>query len=335
MTRFARIHTPAQQEAFKAWKRQKGTRENLLDLQLPLPVDTRRPVTWAYGLGVDSTDAINEEIRRGERPDLILFADVRSEKPETYAYLPVQQAHLAKHKFPPVIVVAYQPTDFKHWPPYYSLEENLLTNSTLPSLAFGFKSCSQKWKIGPQDKYCQAWQPAMDWWSLGGKVLKKIGYDAGPQDIRRRNHLGTDGDPLYEFSYPLQEWGWAREQCKEEIRRGGQPVPPKSACYFCPASQPEEIDLLAPFLLRRIVAIETRAQPRLEGVEGLWRTSTKKRPGRMTDYIRAKGLLPADEVDRLMAVTPTEALTKQDITSWQQWLADLTNEGEVQMLKVL
>lgn len=41
-----------------------------------------------YGMGVDSTAMIVGMHARGERPDLILFADTGGEKPETYAYLP-------------------------------------------------------------------------------------------------------------------------------------------------------------------------------------------------------------------------------------------------------
>src|SRR5205823_7045341 len=41
------------------------------------------PLVVAYGLGVDSTALLVEFARRGIRPDLILFADTRGEKPET------------------------------------------------------------------------------------------------------------------------------------------------------------------------------------------------------------------------------------------------------------
>src|SRR6516162_8167581 len=90
----------------------------------------------------------------------------------------------------------------------------------------------------------------------GGRVLKAIGFDAGPADMRRRNHAGNQEDPKYEFWYPLIEWGWDRERCKEEIRAAGLPVPPKSSCFFCPAMKPQEIEELPRHLLRRIVIME-------------------------------------------------------------------------------
>ena len=87
-------------------------------------------------------------------------------------------------------------------------------------------------------------------------------------------------------------------------------MPVKSACTFCTASKPAEIDALEKPLLRRIVAMEARAAPRLGTVEGLWRKAVKghrgaiPHPGSMTEYIRERGLLPADEVDAIAAAMP-------------------------------
>src|SRR5690606_23360538 len=127
------------------------------------------------------------------------------------------------------------------WPPYHTLGENCLTNGTLPSLAFGFKSCSLKWKVAPQNAYVDRWAPAREAWRAAMKVQKVIGYDASPKDRRRYAHAQGLEDPKYEYLYPLIEWGWDRDRCTEEIRREGLPVPPKSACTFCPAMKPYEL----------------------------------------------------------------------------------------------
>src|SRR3546814_19366500 len=74
------------------------------------------------------------------------------------------------------------------WPPYFSLLENCLTNATLPSISFGRHSCSQKWKIQPQDQRVKEWEPAQRIWAQGGKVVKLIGYDSSPADSRRYAH---------------------------------------------------------------------------------------------------------------------------------------------------
>lgn len=284
------------------------------------------PLIVAYGMGVDSTALLVGYAERGIRPDQILFADTGSEKPDTYAYgRDIMPAWLESVGFPPLVTVRYQPQNFKNWPPYQSLEENCLTNSTLPSLAFGFKSCSQKWKIAPQDRWTKQWQPAIDSWRNGMKVRKVIGYDAGPADMRRRNHAGTLDDALFSYQYPLIEWGWDRQKCQQAIAAAGLPVPPKSACYFCPATKPHELHAMPKDLLRRIIMIEARATPRLGKVEGLWRSSTKTRPGRMTDYIAAQRLLDPEEVAALAAATPTQPIHAGDIDNWQSFITSTCN----------
>src|SRR5262245_57102805 len=115
----------------------------------PFPGD---PLVVAYGLGVDSTAMLVEFAKRGIRPALILFADTGGEKPETYAYLDVIRPYLAAAGFPDVTVVRYQPKRAA----YDTLEGQCLHTGTLPSLAYGGKSCSLKYKRYPQDRYILA-----------------------------------------------------------------------------------------------------------------------------------------------------------------------------------
>ncbi len=68
----------------------------------------------------------------------------------------------------PLTVVRYQPQNAR----YDSLDGNCLANDTLPSLAFGYKGCSLKWKRTPQDKWCQHWTPATTAWAHGLKVRR-------------------------------------------------------------------------------------------------------------------------------------------------------------------
>lgn len=278
----------------------------------------KRPIVFADGLGVDSTGELILLRNLGIIPDLILFADTGAEKQETYDYEQNRQAWLKKNGFPPLIVVRYVPKDFKNWPPYYTLEDNCLTNGTLPGISFGPASCSIKWKQQPQNSYCKSWQPAKDCWDSGEKVIKLIGFDAGPID-RRRTFPETDsGRGMYEYRYPLVEAGWDRQRCIEEIKKEGEEVPPKSSCFFCLAMKTHEVDKLPANYLRRIVRMEARAKPRLHTCEGLWRSTVKgcrgatPRPGSMTDYIRSKGLLPQDEVDEIWENTPKDIVEFQE-----------------------
>ena len=272
------------------------------------------PVVLAYGIGVDSTALLVELVARGQKPDLVLSADTGVEKPATYAYLdvirPWMDAHGIRHE-----LVSYTPKRFKHWPPYYGLLEMCLTNATLPSKSLGGSSCSLKYKKAPQDAFLANWQPAIDAWARGQRVTRLIGYDAGPRDTLRANHALSIEDPLYDCQSPLREWGWDRDDCVGRIIAEGLPVPPKSACWLCVANKPEEIRDLPRWCLRLIVLVEARAAPRLHTVEGLWRRSTKARPGRMTDFIRTERLLPEREIDRIWRDAPLDLIRFQDVAA--------------------
>lgn len=275
------------------------------------------PVVVAYGGGVDSTAMLIELVERGERIDIVLFADTGSEKPETYLFVWLFSQWLADRGVR-LVVVRYEPQRFKHWPPYRSLDENCFTNGTLPSISFGRHSCSLKWKVEPQDRWLETWEPAVACWAAGGKVVKLIGYDAGPADTKRFAHAVGQEDARFDYRYPLREWGWDREACKARIAAAGLPIPAKSACFMCGASKPWEIDALPVAQLRRIVLMEARAKPRLRNVEGLWRKAVQgkngatPRPGAMTDYIRERGLLPLEELEEIVAMAPAALVRFQD-----------------------
>ncbi|MFL0418537.1 hypothetical protein ACH0CP_13190 [Sphingomonas sp. 179-I 2A4 NHS] len=272
------------------------------------------PVVLAYGIGVDSTALLVELEARGEAPDLVLSADPGAEKPETYAYQEMIAAWMAARGIP-YEVVRYVPQRFKHWPPYYSILTNVLTNGTLPSISLGRHSCSLKWKVAPQDAFLREWGPAQAAWTRGQKVVRLIGYDASPADSRRYAHASTIDDPLFECRYPLREWGWTRDRCVARIVAAGLPVPPKSSCFFCGAIRPDEVRALPSWCLRLIVLIEARAEPRLRTVEGLWRRSTKTKPGKITDFIRAERLLPEAEITAIRRDAPTDLIRFQDAAS--------------------
>ena len=244
------------------------------------PPNKAPPVILNLGLGVDSVAMLVGLWHRKERPDLVIFANTGGEKPETIAYLDVINPWLTEVSFPQVTVVT-RPVGRAG---YATLEDNCLTNETLPSLAFGMKGCSLKWKAEAMDHFLlgaskgpnqsSGWFPAKEALAFGMKPTKLIGYDAGPKDSRRA--VDRVEDPHFFYRYPLREWGWDRERCKAEIAAAGLPVPMKSACFFCPASQPHELQWLAethPDLFRRAIAMEDMARDGKHGltqINGLW-----------------------------------------------------------------
>lgn len=260
------------------------------------------PVVVAAGLGVDSTAALVEMERRAIRPDRILFADTGGEKPETMAYLGVLNERLAAVGFPEIVTVRYkvQRPLYGH---YETLEEECLLHGKLPAISYGGHQCSDKWKIGPQRRDLENWEPARRAWAQGVPVTWVIGFDAGPKDARRCERL-PDDDPRYRYWTPLIEWGWDRERCKLEIgrcdrlsaiaaRHGVDPVPVKSACFFCgssKASEVVELKRLHPDLADRAMRMERQAAPNLTTTTGLFRRATKDRPGSWTELLTGKPL---------------------------------------------
>lgn len=292
------------------------------------------PVVLAYGIGVDSTALLVELESRGTPPDLVITGDPGIEKPETYVYQEMMAAWMAARGIR-YETVRYTPRRFKHWPPYYDLLANVLTNATLPSISLGRHSCSLKWKVAPQDAFLKQWEPAKAAWARGQKVIRLIGYDASPADTRRYNHASAIANDLFECRYPLREWGWNRAACIARIEAAGLPVPPKSSCFICGAMKPDEVRALPSWCLRLIVLVEARAAPRLRTVEGLWRRSTATRPGRMTDFIRAEELLPAADIDAIIRDAPADLIRFQDVAghvplperpTMAEWL-DMFNAG--------
>lgn len=269
----------------------------------------RAPVVAAWGAGVNSTAMIIELVHRGEAPDLVLLAAM-PEQPHTRRLIPLFRSWMDDHQVPNAIV-EYQATRFKHWPPYGSLLEACLTNGTLPSIAFGLHSCSARHKISPQDKWVKAWPPARHAWASKRKVIRLIGYDCSARDSQRYAHRADHVSDLYDYRYPLREWGWARSDCERCIEQAGLPPFGKSSCYFCTGMRPSEVRALPREELRLIVLLEARAAPRLRNIEGLWRRSTRARPGSMTTFIRDEGLLDPAEIDMIIAHAPADLVEFQ------------------------
>lgn len=229
---------------------------------------TSQPLMLSYGMGLDSTALLVWLLHQRIRPDAILFADTGSEWPETYDYLDIIQAWCRRVGFPSVITVRYGS------PFYGTLEENCLANKTLPSLAYGRKGCSLKWKVQAMNAWTERWPCAQRAWTTGMKVLKLIGYDASPAD-QRRSQISEDS--RYSYVYPLRESGIDRAAGARLIADAGLPIPRKSACFFCPATKVAEIVELAqrhPHLAARALRLEALASHGTGSTRGLARSTS-------------------------------------------------------------
>lgn len=255
------------------------TAQQILDLRRAL---LGRKVVLCYGGGVDSTALAVALREAGIRPDLITFADTGAEKRVTYDFVRAIDEVFAAWGWESVTWCKKQT---KPDTGYTDLTGNCVENETLPSLAFGMKSCSIKWKHGPQDQFLKGvkagpnkrdahplWIEAQ---ARGERIVKLIGYDNGKADLRRSKKAPT-ADEDFDFSYPLQILGWDRALCVKAIVAvlGPKFVPVKSACFFCPASKPWELFWLAanePDLFEKALHLErvalTGKHSRFDAVE--------------------------------------------------------------------
>jgi hypothetical protein len=223
-----------------------------------------------YGGGTNSTALLIGLHRSGIPVDLILFADTGGEQPYTYAYLPVMNRWLTEHGMPEITTVEYTDKNGDR----LTLEDECLRSGTLPAIAYGYKKCSLKHKVAPQEKYCNHHSPCLEAWAQGERVTKFIGFDAGEEQRRTHAIVYDIQDKKYTKEYPLIDWGWYREECIVAIEQEGLPLPGKSSCFFCPSMKRREIRTLYHQhrdLFDRAMAIEDGAQPNLISVKGLGR----------------------------------------------------------------
>lgn len=277
-----------------AWA--EGSRHPVLEL----PTDA--PLILNYGVGVDSTAMLVAMANARIRPDLIIFADVGNERPETYEFLDTTIGPwLHAQGFPQVTRVAYEPDTA----PYTTLEGNCLANETLPSISISGKGgCTLKFKAavmdrfllgvhqGKQERRRAGWAPALEAIAAGNKPYKLIGYDAGPADsCRFKKVSGKDKNEPFRYLYPLQDLGWTREDCILAIVEAGLPVPIKSSCFFCLGTKPWEVYWLAaehPDLLLRAIHMEDVARTGKHGLitsKGLWRSKSWR------EWCEAEGII--------------------------------------------
>lgn len=213
----------------------------------------------AFGGGTDSTAMLIEMVNRGEpAPHAILFADTGGEHPHTYTHAETFSAWLVERGYPAITIVRA---------PNTTLEQMCLRLRALPSVAYGWKTCSQRFKTEPQEKWANNDPTCKAAWAAGDVVTRLVGFEYGEERRAKQDQSGK-----YYNRYPLIEWEMDRAACKDVIRAAGLKLPGKSSCFFCPNSKRHEIKALAdtyPDLLDRALAMEANAE--LTQIKGLGR----------------------------------------------------------------
>jgi len=228
--------------------------------------EQRLPVSVSFGGGQNSAAMLAGLVLQGRPVDRVQFSDTGGEKRSTMAFVELMSDWLEEQGYPPVTVLRYTTREGER----LTLEENCLNKGILPSLAYGFhlKKCSQRWKVQVLNKDMNNWAPARRAWDEGECVIKYIGYDVGEQ-----HRYQVHDDEKYIYEYPLlQDWKWSRSDCQAVLGYVGLPIPPKSACFFCPSTKKSEILKMKeenPELLERALEMEDKAQDNLHTIKGL------------------------------------------------------------------
>jgi len=215
-----------------------------------------------YGGGVNSTALLCEVVRRKLTVDVIVFADTGSERPQTYAYIDVMQAYLAAHGYPPLSIVRWIRVVGEEAGTFVPLHTWCERGKTVPSRAYGYSGCTDKWKQKPADKFVREHPKVVAAHAHGELVERWIGYDADEPKRAERMAEKNPGATLWTWHAPLIEWGMGRDECLASIEAAGLPSPGKSACWMCPSSTKADIrDLAAshPELLKRSLDMEAAA----------------------------------------------------------------------------
>jgi hypothetical protein len=201
--------------------------------------------------------------------DYVIFSDTGGEKPQTYEYIAFFSEWLVQQGYPPVTVL----------PPYREggLYGECVTQKRLPSIVYGFKSCSEKWKIRPFEQFCNQ-----------NKLFPANVYSGIDADETHR--LGDYSDKKKTVLYPLSEWNMDRFDCVQTIIDTGLPVPPKSSCFFCPSMRKDEILALKtelPDLFQKAVFLEENSRENNTKVKGLARNNSWERIGQLSNQYAA------------------------------------------------
>ena len=191
------------------------------------------PLVVAYGGGTNSVAMLCGFLEREIKPELIIFADTGGELPHTYNHIKMMSEKTKEWWGMPIEIVSK-----KYQGEFEGLEGECQRRKQLPSLAYGRKACSLKYKQEPQRKFIKNWMGQIN----ANTIYQAIGYDAGEghraigitENLLGKNRVSKNW-------FPIIEWMWRRQECVETIKRHGLPLPGKSSCFFCPSMKIGEI----------------------------------------------------------------------------------------------
>lgn len=214
----------------------------------------------SYGGGTDSFAMLLEALRRGERPDVVVFVDVGDQRGEDPAEWPATYRHLDEHLRPLLARerIPFEVIDSDRYPvrDARSLFAWLAARKQIP-VAGPKRICTRIAKVERFEAWCADTFP-------GEQLEVWIGFEAGEEDRAAKDPNAGKPSPWRFNRFPMIEWGLCRCRSEQLIRAAGYPVPPKSACVFCPYGTRGDWKRLAatePATFAKIVDLEATKPP--------------------------------------------------------------------------
>ena len=230
--------------------------------------------TISYGGGVQSTALVVLAAQGIIDYPVALFSNVGddSEHPDTIAYVrDVAVPWAAEHG----VTIHELHRVKRDGTPVTLMQKLMVENSRSVDIpvrmangAPGRRSCTADFKIRVIAKWLKANGATVD---DPARVAVGISVDEMERSHNRRSNPGEI------VHYPLLDLGYNRSDCQRIISDAGLPVPPKSACYFCPFHRPAtwaEMRRDEPDLFDKSVALERTLNERrvMLGKDPVWLT---------------------------------------------------------------
>lgn len=251
------------------------------------------------GGGVQSTALLVLAAQGHIDHDTLVFANVGddSEAPATMRYLaeharPFAEGHGLR-------MVEVRRLD-RHGQPFATIREHVMSDRRslvipvrMANGAPGNRKCTPEWKIKVVTKWCVEQGATAE-----NPARVAVGFST--DEWTRANRRIDSGVELIE--YPLLDLNLSRDDCKAVITEAGLPIPPKSACSFCPFRLPADFIAMAkddPDEFDRVVELEERANVK--------RAAMGKDPVWLTRFAR-----PLREVVALAGAQLSLALYEED-----------------------
>lgn len=151
------------------------------------------------------------------KAELVVFADTGGEKGRTYELLQVYEDWAAEMDFDWVQVRS------KDGPLKEYVETRSVPIPVHTEGAIGKRQCTDKWKIAPIEQYLHGR------FGKATPLIAQLAMTWGEAHRMRDPRVKRNAN-----RYPLIEKHLGRQECIDIIKMAGLPVPPWSACYFCP-----------------------------------------------------------------------------------------------------